>query len=229
MAKNNSLLRLQGKLGELVFVQNRSGNHVRLKRGTYKPAPINDTLKANASRSAILNQMASPFYAALRNVTGRFRDGRAWARILSRFLASSSNDPIVLFSQLEMMNMHDSYPLSQVWSVPIASVKVTTTQLLVNMQTIAVPYFGIGKNTNVFRYHITGLFKSNNSNEWQQDGTHTDWMPYFGEPDSWDFRFNRPMGSGIYVLVLKLEAGYNNTAVETLELTRVVVHSAGVY
>ena len=197
MAKNNSLFPFQGKLGEVVFVRSRYGDHVRIKRGTYKPATINDALKANAARAAVLNQLASPFYAALRGLAGRYCDGTTWSRILSRFRKVSSNDPVVLFSQLEKMNLHETYPLSRVWSVPIATANITRRKLLVHMQAIGVPDSTRYQNTDAFRYHLTALFKPGNSNEWQQDGACTDWMLYSGDPESWDFSFNHPAGGGV--------------------------------
>jgi hypothetical protein len=85
MAKVNNLVMdgTQGTLQGLTFVKSRRyGNHVRAKRGTIKPAVLNDTLTACKDR---LQQAGSPARLIFNAIKEEHKDGGLWSRLLSVF------------------------------------------------------------------------------------------------------------------------------------------------
>jgi hypothetical protein len=229
MAKNNSIFKLGGTLSGVVFVNGKYGSHVRVKRGTIKPATINGTLKANANRSAELNQLASPLYQLLIANAGINRDGGAWARILSRFRAVDSNNPFTLLQQLKGLNMHDKYPVSSVWNIPAVSINITPKQLLAYMRNGQHPHFTRLKEADAYRYQLTAFFRDDKTKKWQLDAVYTEWMTVADNDNAYDFIFDRPQGNGIYVLCIRLEAGLKGKPIARMEAIRTEILEVGEY
>src|SRR6266700_1692137 len=85
MAKTNSIIvdGLQGTLGSLTFVKSRRyKEHVRSKRGTHKPAVLNNTFQENKERLKLAMVPAKMIFNAMRD---EHKDGTLWTRLLAAF------------------------------------------------------------------------------------------------------------------------------------------------
>ena len=230
MAKNESIFPFRGTLGKMVFTRGKYGDDVRAKRGTYKPVTINETLKANANRSAMLNGLVSPLYQLLCMHSAYYRDGSAWARMLSALRKAKSDNRVDLLQQLRGMDMHEKYLMNRVWPyIPSPQIQVGSKQLNVGMQACSAPSFSKKIRTNVYRYHLTAYFLPESENQWQYDTAYTEWMPYTSYENAYDFCFDKPYGNGVFLLVMKLEAGNERGALGVMESVRIGVFEVGEY
>jgi hypothetical protein len=83
MAKTNNLVTkgLQGTLENLTFVNSKAyGDHVRHKRGTFKPAVLNETMLQSSNRLLQVNEIASLIFKSI----CEHKDGTLWPRLLSK-------------------------------------------------------------------------------------------------------------------------------------------------
>lgn len=82
MAKTNNLVTkgLQGTLQNLTFVNSKAyGDHVRHRRGTFKPAVLNETMEQSKHRLMQVNETASLIFKSI----CEHKDGTLWPRLLS--------------------------------------------------------------------------------------------------------------------------------------------------
>ncbi|MDF2187348.1 hypothetical protein [Paraflavitalea sp. CAU 1676] len=108
MASNTSVIfKLKGTIGELTFVKSRRYKpHVRRKRGTVKPAVLNEKMESSRQLLLSCNKHAKLIFDQLREEP---RDGAMWSRLLKIiFHAAESGFPIDarLFQHLECNLLH---------------------------------------------------------------------------------------------------------------------------
>ena len=111
MAKITSVVTrgTQGTLQNLTFVNSkRYGDHVRSKRGTIKPAVLNDALIVGKKRLAKANEMAQLVFHAVRD---EHKDGTLWSRLLSNFQMQLKEGVAPSVYSLADMECSLEYPL----------------------------------------------------------------------------------------------------------------------
>lgn len=90
------------------------GTHFRLKRGTHKPAKLNDSFKA---ASASMLGSANPA-RLIKNAIDVHRksvyDGSFWSRLISHFFAHKRSDGLVDFTTLQGFELHREHPLRRI-------------------------------------------------------------------------------------------------------------------
>jgi hypothetical protein len=103
----STVFKFQGTLGEVTFVKSRRYKpHARMKRGTYTPITINETLKESKELLMHCNGNARLIFQPLRE---EHRDGTLWSRLLSMFFkqAKAGLKPTVnMFAGLECSTEH---------------------------------------------------------------------------------------------------------------------------
>ena len=114
MARNTSIIfKLKGTIGELTFVDSvRYDPHVRRKRGTVKPAVLNEKMEASRQLLLSCNKHAKLLFDALRDEP---HDGSLWSRLVKTFFhaAESGLAPHVgLFRKLECNLDHPLEPIA---------------------------------------------------------------------------------------------------------------------
>ncbi|NII23794.1 hypothetical protein HB364_01795 [Pseudoflavitalea sp. X16] len=114
MARSTSILfKFKGTIGELTFVKSRTYKpHVRLKRGTIKPAVLNEKMEASRQLLLSCNKQAKLLFDALRDEP---HDGSLWSRLVKTFFhaAASGKVPDVrLFRNLECDVKHPLEPIA---------------------------------------------------------------------------------------------------------------------
>lgn len=114
MAKQISLVELQGTFGNITFVNSPTyGNHVRAKRGTYKKARMNAACKKQSKVLVAANVPAKIFRDAILSYHKEVYDGKLWGRLRSMFGQQIKNYGGIDFSKLAPFEIHPDYPLSQ--------------------------------------------------------------------------------------------------------------------
>jgi hypothetical protein len=107
MAKVSSLINFRGTFGDLTFVQSTHyGNHVRARRGSKSPAPINDALRASTE----IMKNANIYAKVVKDAVDPYRavkDGTLWQRLVKFF-----RDALSLHSRVDFFNLK-GFQLSQ--------------------------------------------------------------------------------------------------------------------
>jgi hypothetical protein len=113
MAKVNSFIRLSGTLGDVTFVRSAVyGDIVRSKRGTYKPAVVNDSFLKSSEEL----KLAIPFAKLIKDnfnpYLTNFKDGTLWSRLRSFFRAQLRKHGKVNYNELKGLQFHRENSLS---------------------------------------------------------------------------------------------------------------------
>lgn len=114
MARSTSIVfKFKGTIGELTFVKSRRYQpHVRLKRGTIKPAVLNEKMEASRQLLLSCNKQAKLLFDSLRDEP---HDGSLWSRLVKVFFhaAEAGVKPHVgLFRNLECSLKHTLEPIA---------------------------------------------------------------------------------------------------------------------
>ncbi len=108
MAKTNNLVTkgLQGSLQNLTFVNSKAyGDHVRNRRGTFKPAVLNQTMEQSKDRLLQVNETASLIFRSI----CEHKDGTLWPRLLSKLrrqLKETNQNDVLCLLNLECDAKH---------------------------------------------------------------------------------------------------------------------------
>lgn len=102
------------------------GQHQRRKRGTVKPATVNESFKAASKQLLSGNEPARLVKDALNPYRKAIYDGTLWSRMLSLFYSHAKQAGYFDFRSLEGLEMHQEHPLGNVMNFALA----TTTDAL---------------------------------------------------------------------------------------------------
>ncbi|HEY3402604.1 MAG TPA: hypothetical protein VGK59_04395 [Ohtaekwangia sp.] len=86
--------------------------HVRNKRGTHKPAVLNDACKEASARLLNANIPAKIINDAIEPYREQFSRGQLWQRLVSHFRQQLRESSVPDFSTLRDMDVQENYPLS---------------------------------------------------------------------------------------------------------------------
>ncbi len=209
MAKNiHATIELQGTLGGLVFVHStKYDKHVRAARGTFKKAPCNKVLRKNASVTALLNAAVSPVYHFFKSYYSPFMTGQVWPELLRCVRRSEKTDLLSLMMTIEGLELNERYTFAKL----VTNVDVTVTS---HMQKISVD---IGAKThpvfksagvNSYYYDIVILFPGEKG-RLVTDSISTEWVSVHDEVPFYELVFKKPAKSSCYLLLVKVQGGYN--------------------
>jgi hypothetical protein len=153
MAKARShLIHLSGTVGNGVLVNSpKYGEHLRAKRGTYKPALLNDVMQQSSERLKDCNKPAKVIFDAVRF---EHKDGDLWTDLVSIFRAEAkTREP---FNPKSLMRLECSrkYPLDKLLSRDYdIDVKVVKNKLQVIVTLKTIPRFN-KRQTYVNGYQV---------------------------------------------------------------------------
>lgn len=126
MAKVNNLVTqgLKGTLDNMTFVNSKAyGDHVRRKRGTVKPAVLNEAMVQSKDRLLQVNETARLIFNSIRN---EHKDGSLWTRILSalrRQLKETNDNSVTCLLNLECHAKHTLTSILKVdWIIETAPI-----------------------------------------------------------------------------------------------------------
>jgi hypothetical protein len=160
MAKSRSILELQGTISNLTFVDSRTyGKHVRVKRGTRKPADVNDSFKENSNYLIGANAPARMIKAALDPYCKNFGYGQLWQRLVSLFRAQLKEQGRTNLSGLEGLEVNTQYPFGKFMLIKAtATVDVKEAALQVTLSYDSPPVFKKSKHIDGYRLSVIAIY-----------------------------------------------------------------------
>ena len=161
MAKSNSLFKLQGTIGETTFVQSTTyGDHVRAKRGTYKPATINDALKRESSILLKANVPAKIIKDSIDLYRSPFmKGGSLWPRLVSLFRKQFKETGKFDFTKLDRFEIYADQPFARLLYVdPKITVNPKKSALHVNVNFVKHPNFRKVKDVDGYQLTVIVIF-----------------------------------------------------------------------
>lgn len=160
MAKSRSILGLQGTLSNLTFVDSRTyGKHVRVKRGTHKPADVNDSFKKNSNYLIGANGPARMVKASLDPYCKNFGYGQLWQRLVSLFRAQLKGHGRIDLSGLEGLEVNADYPLGKFMLIKAtATVDEKQAMLQVTLFYDSPPVFKKSKHIDGYQLSVIAIY-----------------------------------------------------------------------
>ncbi|HEX5169781.1 MAG TPA: hypothetical protein VFW11_11455 [Cyclobacteriaceae bacterium] len=141
MAKVDSIIKFSGTLDKLTFVRSAAyGDHVRRKRGSVKPARVNEAFK----RSSDELKMATPYAKLIKDSVNPFlsncRDWTLWSRLRSFFRKQVRSGSIDYY-ELVGFEFHKKHTLdSLLRGRPAIDASINGSELCISFQLQAPPH-----------------------------------------------------------------------------------------
>lgn len=118
--KNKSKISMPPSLEGLgyTFVETKEGSFWRRKRGSVKPAPVNNVLARNAEASKVTGPAAKRVVDKLRPFLTGLRTGRLTVRVIGALRKALNQKGAIDFTFLAGMELQQDYPLHHLLDVP---------------------------------------------------------------------------------------------------------------
>jgi hypothetical protein len=160
MAKSHSVIKLQGTLDGLTFVNSRAyRDHVRAKRGTYKKADVNKAFKLESKKLVTANIPAKIFKDAIDPYRGILMGGTLWSRLVSMFRKQINDQGAFDFTKIGLFEIHKNYPFSRLLQVqPTIMADKKKSRLHVEIQYDHHPRFNRIKSIDAYQLTVIGIF-----------------------------------------------------------------------
>jgi hypothetical protein len=229
MAKSQSLFKLQGTIGGLTFVSSRAyGDHVRARRGTYKPAEINASLRQEGKMVVMANVPAKIFKDAIDPYRGKFLGGTLWSRLVSFFRKQLKTEGKFDFTKLNRFEIREENPLDSFIDAR-ATVRLDkkTSKLKVEISYDRHPKFKKVKDINGYVLTVIGIFPDLKKKTAQTSSVESKVLKMTGSPTPLLVELNLPPKAKEYMMCLKLEAYINTMPSNTRTTTALCVIDAG--
>lgn len=230
MAKvNSSFFTFKGKLGGLVFVNNSiHGAYVRMPRGTYKAATLNDTLQKNADKAKKVTSISQPVYKALSAACGSFRQKNLWQMILKRMYTAASTEESKLVKSLEGLEMNEAYTYSRI--VPAQTVETRlerkTLKIVLGQQSHAV--FPSSTEADGYCYRLQIVYLGDDCRWLTTTEDTSRWISYEEKRIPYlPFSFVLPQDAVYYLILIEVRGGKGGKAIETRKATGIQIVLAG--
>lgn len=202
----NPIIRLQGNFQNIVFVKSKVyGDHVRSKRGSIKPASVNDTLQAHADKTKTINAAAKRVHDLLKAYAGNFKESLLWQELLSRMRKSTTIEFVALLQQLDGLDINSKYPLKRFGKIPTVLIKLTRKKLLLTLNCYIPPHFKNGNDS--YYYEVCVLFFNKKNEQDELTTAQTEWMDKVDKVKNWLFEFDVSKRAEYFLVLLKMQSG----------------------
>jgi hypothetical protein len=144
MPKVKSVIKLSGTLDQLTFVRSHTyGDHVRRKRGSVKPAVVNDAFKKSSDELRAATPYAKLIKDSVNPYVIRFKDWTLWSRLRSFFRKQVREGSIDyhLLEGFEFHKLHSLYSLLR--SKPLLKVNMDEGELCLSFGLAVLPHFPV--------------------------------------------------------------------------------------
>jgi len=131
--------------GQYVWVKTREGGFWRMKRGSYRPATLNESYQKGSNAMKITAPAASRIVRRLQPYLSRLETGRLTVRISGKLRKALKEGGRLTFTYLKGMDMQPRHPLWKLLQAP-AHVKVDAQEITVN---IAVKEFTLKRHNGI--------------------------------------------------------------------------------
>jgi hypothetical protein len=229
MAKSQSIIKLQGTIGGLTFVNSSAyGDHVRARRGTYKPAVVNARLKQEGKMTVMANVPAKIFKDAIDPYRGQFVGGTLWSRLVSFFRKQIKTEGTFDFSKLKRFEIHERYPLDSFISAhSTVSTNKKKSKLEVEIRYNHHPQFKKVKYIDGYALTVIGIFPGLKKTPAQTSSVASKVFKMTGPISPFVAELNLPPKAKTYILCLKLEAYIKDRPSNTCTTTALCVIDSG--
>lgn len=206
MAKVTSLTMkgTQGTLQGLTFVKSkRYGAHVRSKRGTIKPAVINDAFVASKERLVMANQQAKLIFNAVRN---EHKDGTLWSRLLSVFRNELKEGKKPGVDCLKDLECSKEFRLDRLISLSIRdfSVEIGKKKMKIAVNLKDQPVWKRSRSINGYQLGVVLVFLNFAKGMMHKEGAFGKVLGLDDKPGSVALEVAIPKGYTEYLLFIKL-------------------------
>jgi hypothetical protein len=208
MAKQDSVITINGKIDDEVFVKTKYGRHVRKapKKGTKKNE---SALKQQYNRTGFLNTLAGELNKVIGAYSGLLKPSGFYQALQQRFRKEPLNNRFLLLKQLEGMEVNAKYTLNKLGDAKV-TVLATEKKITVDLHVLYHPSKYVGRyKANCYTYEVSLLCWKKGAGLSTHARQFSEWV-YLkdGLPD-FDFQFTRPAGTVHWLVCLKQQAGIN--------------------
>ena len=214
MAKVNNLATqgLKGTLDNMTFVNSKAyGDHVRRKRGTVKPAVLNDAMVQSKDRLLQVNETARLIFNSIRN---EHKDGSLWSRLLSvlrRQLKETNDNNVKCLLKLECHAEHTlTTMLRSDWFIEIAP--IVKRRLCIDLKIPEAPMKRKKKYLPESQVGIHVIFHDPVHNRLRKEEIHSDVFSKTSYPLQLPFVVPVPARVQSYAIFLKVTECINGEA-----------------
>jgi len=157
MAKNTSLIQLNGTLDGLTYVNSKTyGHHLRKPRGTYKKAELNESFSEQKRCLVTGVQAARLIHQELNAYRDGLKGGQFWQRIVGYFQQQVKENGGFRLDGLTGQEVHTDYRLSRFCAFSLQTER-SAERLHIHMRLACWPYFEPQYITG-FRVQLIGVF-----------------------------------------------------------------------
>lgn len=205
MAKVNNIVThgLQGTLQNLTFVNSKAyGSHIRAKRGTHKPAVLNETMQESSNRLLQVNQIASLIF---KGISSEHKDGKLWTRLLSKLRKQLKEKNHIDVQCLLKLECHARHTLDKLlcshWNVTIAG--MTKRQMNIQLYLPEPPVYD-KEYMDQFQISLHVLYPDVIKSKLKKETTCSDILNKTSYPKQHSFTIPVPAKATAYLVFLKV-------------------------
>lgn len=190
------------------------GVHTRAARGSKTPVAINDVLKENVAKTAIINSTAKRVHDLLKHCGQGFKEAMLWQVMLSRMRKAASMNMLDLLLTLKGMELNSKYPLKRFANVPFVKVQSKKNELTVSLIN-SMPLY-LKDNATQYSYELFLLTLGKDAKHDGMMSASSAWMEKDDAMGEVSFDFVLTSKLAFYVVCLHIMTGKNGKATGTL-------------
>jgi hypothetical protein len=157
MAISNSIIKLQGTIAGLTFVNSRRyGDHVRAKRGTYKKASVNESFRTESHLLLKANIPAKIFKDAIEPYRCS-HGGTLWPRLVSLFRKQLKERGSIDFSSMVGFEVDADHPILRIFPLR-ATITLNENKSSVSVSVMSDSHLRFTQAINEYRLTLIGIF-----------------------------------------------------------------------
>jgi hypothetical protein len=145
-----------GTFDRTTFVNSKTYKpHVRARRGTHKPAVLNEALVQSSQRQAVANKFARLIFNAVRHIQ---KDSTLWTRIVSVIRRQLKNDTFPDMKDFVLLECSKKCTLSEKLRGYTVHAQQAAQQLAVTVQLLCTPRFKNARYIDGYQLHVIAVF-----------------------------------------------------------------------
>jgi hypothetical protein len=193
-----------------VWVTTKEGSFWRRKRGSVKPAPVNDVLARNAEASKVTGPAAKRIVDKLRPFFGGLQTGRLTVRIIGALRKALNQKGAIDFTNLDGMELQPEYPLNNLLLVPyIVNQTDRSLRILIPIEKGGVKQY----NNIVSDYYFEAVVVEGDAtkdNSLRVDSVQSQVYPIGDDKKQCELILDLPAQKGPWMLLLKISCHEGN-------------------
>ena len=210
---------------EITVMSRAYGVHTRAARGSKTPVALNDVLKENVAKTALINSAAKRVHDLLKICGIHFKEAMLWQVMLSRMRKAISTDITDLLLTLTGMELNSRYPLSRFVYAGAPGVVWSKKKCVVTLQSSMSPRIKTNDTHYLYELYVLTLGK-----DVKHDGLvsgQTEWREKGSSAREIVFSFDLPHQVLHYVVCLHIMTGKEDKVTGTLASKGMNIISAG--